>query len=45
MKYAETVNIKHIPTFFKQEVAKFPIKDRITAKEAASALADIVQAI
>jgi len=37
--------VKHIPTFLKKEVAKFPIKDRITAKEAASALADIIQAV
>jgi hypothetical protein len=29
----------------KNEVAKFPIKDRTTAKEAATALADIIQAI
>lgn len=44
-KIAETVELKHIPVSLKKEVAKFPIKDRTTAKEAATALADIIQAI
>ena len=44
-KFAETVGQKHIPISLKKEVAKVPIHDRITAREAASALGDIIQAI
>ncbi len=44
-KLVDSMNVKHIPVNLKKEVAKFPIKDRITAKEAATALADIIQAI
>ena len=36
---------KHIPISLKKEVSKVPIHDRIVAREAASALADIVAAI
>jgi hypothetical protein len=44
-RLTENIEIKHIPVSLKKEVAKFPIKDRTTAKEVASALADIIQAV
>jgi hypothetical protein len=44
-KIAESIEIKHIPVSLKKEVAKFPMRDRTTAKEAATALADIIQAV
>lgn len=34
-----------MPVHFKKEVAKFPIMERATAKEAALVLADIVRAV
>jgi hypothetical protein len=39
------VEQKHLPIFLKKEVAKFPMKERAIAKEAALALADIEHAI
>ena len=43
-KYNE-VEIKHLPLHLKKEVAKFPIKERMIARDAALALADIVLAV
>lgn len=37
--------MKHLPISFKKEVAKFPMKERPLAKEVASLLSDIVQAV
>ena len=39
------MSTKQLPIHLKKEVAKFPMMDRQTAKEAAQSLADVIQAV